>query len=279
MIARHETHLDKTDIWSALSAPLPPGVISWRQDGRPISRDGRHIARFVAYIEANTVRGRLDAVVPGEWDLTLELLPPVAGLEDDANQGPCSFKARLQILGVIREDVGTGKDYKQAATDAFKRAAVRFGIAHELYAYEQNWVQMDGDGKYARPLEDPAVAYARRYGRPRAVAAAPAEGAASAPAERTAELPVSEEPGHVPVATGPLASDEQSCPKCGGRMWDNRLTKRNPKAPDYKCRDRSCDGVIWPPKAAKSEKGDKADKSEKAEPVKALSEETEEIPF
>jgi Rad52/22 family double-strand break repair protein len=276
MIARHETHLDKTDIWSALSAPLPPGVISWRQDGRPISRDGRHTARFVAYIEANTVRERLDAVVPGEWDLTLELLPPVAGLEDDANQGPCSFKARLQILGVIREDVGTGKDYKQAATDAFKRAAVRFGIAHELYAYEQNWVQMDGDGKYARPVEDPAVAYTRRYGRPRAVAAASAEGTANVPAERAAELPVSEEPGYVPVATGPLASDEQSCPKCGGRMWDNRLTKRNPKAPDYKCRDRSCDGVIWPPKAAKAEKGDKADK---VEPVKTLSEETEEIPF
>src|ERR687890_505655 len=171
MIARHETHLDKTDIWSALAAPLPPGVISWRQDGRPISRDGRHIARFVAYIEANTVRERLDAVVPGEWDLTLELLPPVTGLDDDANQGACSFKARLQILGVIREDVGTGKDYKQAATDAFKRAAVRFGIAHELYAYEQNWVQMDGDGKYAKPLEDPAAAYARRYGRPRVAGA------------------------------------------------------------------------------------------------------------
>jgi len=278
MIARHETHLDKTDIWSALSAPLPPGVISWRQDGRPIARDGRHIARFVAYIEANTVRERLDAVVPGEWDLTLELLPPVAGLEEDANQGPCSFKARLQILGVIREDVGTGKDYKQAATDAFKRAAVRFGIAHELYAYEQNWVQMDGDGKYARPIEDPAVAYSRRYGRPRAVAAA-GDASAAASTERSTELPVSEEPGIVPVATGPLASDEQSCPKCGGRMWDNRLTKRNPKAPDYKCRDRSCDGVIWPPKAGKAEKPDKSDKGEKAEPVKALSEETEEIPF
>jgi hypothetical protein len=275
MIARHETHLDKTDIWSALSAPLPPGVISWRQDGRPISRDGRHIARFVAYIEANTVRERLDAVVPGEWDLTLELLPPVTGLDDDANQGPCSFKARLQILGVIREDVGTGKDYKQAATDAFKRAAVRFGIAHELYAYEQNWVQMDGDGKYARPIEDPAVAYTRRYGRPRAMAAAAVEGA-SAPPERPAELPVSEEPGNPPMATGPLASDEPSCPKCGGRMWDNRLTKRNPKAPDYKCRDRSCDGVIWPPKAGKAEKGDKGDKTES---VKTLSEETEEIPF
>jgi len=272
MIARHETHLDKTDIWSALSAPLPPGVISWRQDGRPISRDGRHIARFVAYIEANTVRERLDAVVPGEWDLTLELLPPVTGLDEDANQGACSFKARLQILGVIREDVGTGKDYKQAATDAFKRAAVRFGIAHELYAYEQNWVQMDGDGKYARPIEDPAVAYARRYGRPRAVASTSGD-TAPVVADRAAELPLSEEPASAPTATGPLASDEQSCPKCGGRMWDNRLTKRNPKAPDYKCRDRSCDGVIWPPKPGKAEK------DEKAEPVKVLSEETEEIPF
>jgi len=160
MIARHETHLDKIDIWSALAAPLPPGVISWRQDGRPISRDGRHLARFVAYIEANTVRERLDAVVPGEWDLTLELLPTLA--TDDQDDARCSFKARLQILGVIREDVGTGRDYKQAATDAFKRAAVRFGIAHELYAYEQNWVRVDGEGKYAKPMEDPAGAYARK---------------------------------------------------------------------------------------------------------------------
>src|SRR6478672_3621573 len=170
MIARHESHLDKIDIWSALAAPLPAGVISWRQDGRTIARDGRFLARFVAYIEANTVRERLDSVVPGEWDLTLELLPPVTGLDEDANQGACSFKARLQILGVIREDVGTGKDYKQAATDAFKRAAVRFGIAHE-----QNWVQLDGDGKYAKPIEDPAVTYARRYGRPGVASAALAE--------------------------------------------------------------------------------------------------------
>ena len=37
-----------------------------------------------------------------------------------------------------------------------------------------------------------------------------------------------------------------TCPKCSGRMWDNRASKRNPKAPDFKCRDRSCDGVLWP---------------------------------
>ena len=73
---------------------------------------------------------------------------------DDPTETSCSFKARLQVLGVVREDVGQGRDYKQAATDAFKRAAVRFGIAHELYSYGTNWVELDGDGKFAKPLED-----------------------------------------------------------------------------------------------------------------------------
>ena len=273
MIARHETQqLDRNDVWGRLAQPVAPDTIAWRQDGRPIQRDGRFIARFVAYIEANTVRERLDAVVPGEWDLTLELLPALPGASADEGTA-CTFKARLQVLGVIREDVGTGKDYKQAATDAFKRAAVRFGIAHELYAYEQNWVQMDGDGKYAKPIEDPAVTYARRYGRPPASAPARELTQPAAAIERETEVPVSEEPTAARGDAGPLASDEPSCPKCGGRVWDNRLTKRNPKAPDYKCRDRSCDGVIWPPK------GEKAGKAEKPEPAKVASEETEEIPF
>jgi hypothetical protein len=240
MIARHETHMDRMDIWSKLAAPLPAGVISWRQDGRPIQRDGKFFARFVAYIEANTVRERLDTVVPGEWDLTLDLLPPMPGapgsVAEDETQ--VSFKARLQILGVIREDVGTGRDYKSAATDAFKRAAVRFGIAHELYSFEQNWVQIDGDGKYAKPIEDPAAAYARRQGRTGRIEAPRSETEVQQPV-------VAEGVG----ATGPRASDEPTCPKCGGRMWDNRATKRNPRAPDYKCRDRSCDGVIWPARA------------------------------
>ena len=234
--------MDKMDIWSKLSAPLPAGVISWRQDGKPVQRDGKFVARFVAYIDANTVRERLDTVVPGEWDLTLELLPTLAGQDENGEQ-TCSFKARLQILGVIREDVGTGRDYKAAATDAFKRAAVRFGIAHELYGFGQNWVHVDGDGRYAKPLEDPATVYALRQARAEA-------------RERSRPERADEESETVQVETtfagpvgGPLALDEPSCPKCGGRMWDNRLSKRNPKAPDYKCRNRSCDGVIWPAKA------------------------------
>ena len=276
MIARHDVHTDKTDIWSRLAAPLPNGVISWRQDGKVIARDGKYFARFVAYIEANTVRERLDSVVPGEWDLTLELLPPLPAMDEGPDAAACSFKARLQILGVIREDVGTGRDYKAAATDAFKRAAVRFGVAHELYAYEQNWVQVDGDGRNAKPVEDPGVAYARRYG-PTNGAELPAEGETQAPAVRTTsgsakrsrataaaqavEAVETLEPLEPVETADPAAPDTSalanvstqdlpSCPKCGGRVWDNRASKRNPKAPDYKCRDRSCDGVIWPPRAA-----------------------------
>ncbi len=160
MIARQESFNTRGEVWSALSAPLPQDVISWRQDGKPVARDGRYFARFVCYIEANTVRERLDSVVPGEWDMTLEMLPQLNGNDD--SDSVCAFKARLQVLGVIREDVGTGRDYKQAATDAFKRAAVRFGIGNELYSYEQNWVEVDGDGKYAKPVEDPSQAYERQ---------------------------------------------------------------------------------------------------------------------
>ena len=270
MIARHDVHTEKADIWSRLAEPLPNGVVYWRQDGKVIARDGKYFARFVAYIEANTARERLDAVVPGEWDLTLELLPPLPSLDEAPDGGNCSFKARLQILGVIREDVGTGRDYKAAATDAFKRAAVRFGIAHELYAYEQNWVEVDGDGKNAKPLEDPGVVYARRFGpangaplpdaQPqtgavRTRSANRSRSAVAATANDAAE-PVAE-PAAVDVIL-PAPAELPSCPKCGGKMWDNRLSKRNPKAPDYKCRDRSCDGVIWPPRAAAALQGKSA---------------------
>ncbi|AHG92095.1 hypothetical protein J421_4628 (plasmid) [Gemmatirosa kalamazoonensis] len=52
-----------------------------------------------------------------------------------------------------------------------------------------------------------------------------------------------------------------TCPKCSGGMWDNRETKTNPRAPDFKCKDRSCDGKYWPgewpPKSADVKRGEK----------------------
>lgn len=264
MIERHDKHYD--GIWSRLAETMDPSKIQWRQDGKVIGRDGKFFARFVCYVEANDVRERLDSVIPGEWDLTLELLPPLP-MATENEEASCSFKARLQILGVIREDVGTGRDYKAAATDAFKRAAVRFGIAHELYSYEQNWCQMDGDGRNAKPLEDPGVVYVRRYGPANGANLRAEDGGKQAtprPTPRAETKSTSANTGAENSSSRTTASaasrepDEEtthaedgaavpSCPKCGGRMWDNRLSKRNPKAPDFKCRDKSCDGVVWPP--------------------------------
>ena len=76
-----------------------------------------------------------------------------------------------------------------------------------------------------------------------------AEGSASSQVVPTSTSPAPEPRARAADATPP-SERTPSCPKCGGRMWDNRLSKRNPKAPDFKCRDRSCDGVIWPPRPA-----------------------------
>lgn len=256
MIARNtQSRTDAMDIWSRLSAPTPLSEIQWRQDGRPLQRDGRYIARFVAFVDAQFVRERLDSVVPGEWDLHLD---PLAAAADPDGVAVMAFKAKLQILGVVREDVGQGQDYKAAASDAFKRAAMRFGIAHDLYRLENNWVQVDGDGKYAKPLVDPSAAYEKRYGQ----LGAPdvgnghenGNGAAPRAAATSSTQPSGEQRSPAPQPTPPAAAapneprttDEPQCPACGGRMWDNRLSKRNPSAPDFKCRNRSCEGVLWP---------------------------------
>lgn len=168
MIARHENENRTDGLWAKIAAPLPAETVQWRQQGKAKARDGKFYAPFVAYIEANAVRERLDLVIPGEWDMTLESLKELtdeSGKTIDA-ETRCAFKCRLQILGVIREDVGHGRDYKQAATDAFKRAAVRFGIGHELYTdYSVIYVQVDGDGKYAKAVEDPAEVWAKKQRR------------------------------------------------------------------------------------------------------------------
>lgn len=285
MIARHEH--PQADVWSRIAAPLPPHAIEARLDSKPKeSRNtpGQYFGRFLLYVRAQYVVQRLDEVVPGEWDfsLTSEAQPFDTVDREGVVTGRVWYvRGRMQILGVIREDYGQGKDPKEAATDALKRCAMRFGIAAELYYAETLFVPVDGEGKYAKPTVDPVAEYARRFGGlprlphkaddvARANAGATSGGAGasaqtngksagahtpSAPASGTVPPEQDEPPFNdpEPAAPAPRASDEPPCPKCGGRMWDNRTTKRNPKAPDYKCRSRSCDGVVWPSKGEQRE--------------------------
>lgn len=38
---------------------------------------------------------------------------------------------------------------------------------------------------------------------------------------------------------------QSQCPICNGPCWDNRTSKRNPRQPDFKCKDKTCNGAIW----------------------------------
>ena len=145
------------DIWTRLAAPLPTSAVEWRQDGKPLEQQGKKYARFVPFCDANAVRERLDAVVPGEWSLKLKLLPDARDAEGVAL---FAFRARLTIAGIAREDVGTGADLKAASSSAMKRAAARFGIASELHS-RSVFVELRPDGK--KPVEDPQIAYDRKH--------------------------------------------------------------------------------------------------------------------
>src|SRR3990172_8694919 len=47
------------------------------------------------------------------------------------------------------------------------------------------------------------------------------------------------------------------CPICNGEMWDNKPKKATGEfkssAPNYKCKKKTCEGVIWPEMGSGSE--------------------------
>lgn len=179
---------DARTVLTALTEPIPHAHLEHRQDGKAIAKDGGWIARFVTYIEAGYIRQRLDEVVPLRWELSFSEPRPRA--DDDTTV--FAIKATLAITlddgtRLVREDFGEGTSQKGAATDAFKRAAVRWGIGGELYALPRIYVKVDSDSRYAKPLEDPADTLAKairareqRLRRAASKATAPASSASSA---------------------------------------------------------------------------------------------------
>jgi Rad52/22 family double-strand break repair protein len=142
------------ELFASLAAPFARGEVKSRTQA----------GRQMAYVTARTVMNRLDAVLgPENW-------------EDDYTPLPSSVVCRLTITlpdgrKVTKVDAGggagmadEGDDDKSAFSDAFKRAAVKFGVARYLYG--------DGVATYAELVAAVAAPF---------VAEAPAI-AASAPA-------------------------------------------------------------------------------------------------
>ena len=128
-----------------LSRPLPEEVV--RQRVGWTDRHGRE--HEVDYVEWHVVADILDRVYP-RWSHSVRNVTQIGGL--------VAVTASITIDGVTREGIGTGeaideKGIKKAEHDALKRAAVKFGIARELYRKDSDF----GDASGASRNDDPVA--------------------------------------------------------------------------------------------------------------------------
>lgn len=223
--------------WKTLAAPVPPEEIRWRADGKP--KNGR--ARVVAYTDSEFVRQRLDAAVgQNGWQMTLGKMDSQEVIDRKTGEikgrlyfVSCSLTLHDDETGPIRrDDVGQGKDPKEAASDSLKRAAHRFGVAAELWRYPKSWGEVDDYGNVLKVdgVGTPA---------PRASAPSAAPQRASTQSNGNGNTQA-RQPARQQQQGAPARSPVPACPNCGGEMYDNRGNKRNPKAPDFRCKDKSC---------------------------------------
>jgi hypothetical protein len=95
---------------------------------------------WVEYIEWHTAADILDRVAP-DWSHAVRNITQIGDM--------VAVTASITIDGVTREGVGTGPadtetGIKKAEHDALKRAAVKFGIARELYRRESDVIEDNG---------------------------------------------------------------------------------------------------------------------------------------
>src|SRR5690349_2731105 len=110
-------------------------------------RDRNGNVRMVEYVEWHTVADILDEHAPN-WGHTVKDIRPIGDI--------ITVTVAITIDGVTREGVGTGKTasetgIKKAEHDALKRAAVKFGIARELYKREFDLIEQDETSVPAEP--------------------------------------------------------------------------------------------------------------------------------
>jgi hypothetical protein len=120
----------------ALRQPIDPRLIKTREGWT--DRQGN--AHWVEYIEWHTAADILDRVAP-DWSHAVRNITQLGEI--------VAVTASITINGVTREGVGTGSaenetGIKKAEHDALKRAAVKFGIARDLYRRESDVIEEDG---------------------------------------------------------------------------------------------------------------------------------------
>jgi hypothetical protein len=141
--------MDSMELLTALCEPFPIEEISWRV-GPTAKREDVTKGQPLCYIDARTVMDRLDSVCGLDgWQCTYT---PGVGTSIVCNIG-------ILVGGdwIWRADGAGATDVeaeKGTLSDAFKRAAVRFGIARYLYEIDAPWLELEPHGKSFRIRKD-----------------------------------------------------------------------------------------------------------------------------
>ena len=125
--------LDFSTTLRELRKTVDPNLIRQRAGRR--DRNGQ--MHMVEYVEWHTVADILDEHAPN-WGHSVKDIRAIGDI--------ITVTVAITIDGITREGVGTGKTasetgIKKAEHDALKRAAVKFGIARELYKKEFDLVE------------------------------------------------------------------------------------------------------------------------------------------
>lgn len=143
---QHESNSDNVLDFSTtlreLRKTVDPNLVRQRAGRR--DRDGN--VHMVDYVEWHTVADILDETAPN-WTHAVKNICPIGDI--------ITVTVAITINGIMREGIGTGKaitetGIKKAEHDALKRAAVKFGIARELYKREFD--SIDAEDIFAVPV-------------------------------------------------------------------------------------------------------------------------------
>jgi hypothetical protein len=143
--------LDFSSTLRELRKTVDPNLVRQRA-GR---RDRNGNIHMVEYVEWHTVADILDEHAPN-WGHTVKDIRAIGDI--------ITVTVAITIDGITREGVGTGKiasetGIKKAEHDALKRAAVKFGIARELYKREFDSIEQDETvpAEEKRKIDDPVA--------------------------------------------------------------------------------------------------------------------------
>ena len=130
-------------ITSDLKKPFPKEQVHFRAGATNAKKNNGKATKAIAlaYIDARDVMDRLDEVVGNEnWQDRYE--------ETSSGRVVCTLSINFPGIGWISKSDGAGdtgtEGEKGAISDAFKRAAVKFGIGRYLYSFPNHWYDYDG---------------------------------------------------------------------------------------------------------------------------------------